>query len=273
MGDDMDPDKDWTWEPECPDHVGCGNAADLGWFIDNCVLANNKWLKDQSFIWNGTLRFGASHPVANMDPDTGEREAQHGHMEMQYPGPMPDDRGVSVADYTRTRPDGEKYGVINTAFNALDQEHAFTVWFVIGPRAPDDTTTRVFDVEGVRLHLQRTGFFDAERRDARLASMRRRHARYFRNQRPIFLVDDPDAAQRRDRVLAVKFVVGAAHRHITVADLRMWFCVTGFFDQRVRNSGIAAELESVRERHEQRGEDDARVREYLAGLDPGNAFR
>ncbi|KAK2056920.1 hypothetical protein LY76DRAFT_627420 [Colletotrichum caudatum] len=270
--DDTSLDRDMSWESDSPNEEFNSNASDFGWFIKDCVLANKKWLQDQSFIWNGTLRFGASFPDSNVDSDVGGREAQHGHLELEYPGPMPDGRGVSIASYTRDYTNGTDYGVINTAFNATDQEHTFTVYFVIGPRHPEDTATRVFDLEGVRLYLQRTGFFDAERRDQELAYMRRRHAHYFDNQRPIFLVDDPKAAGH-DRVLTVKFIVGAAHRRITVADLRMWFCVTGFFDQRTRNREIAAELESVGARHAQRGDSDARVQEYLAGLDPGNAFR
>ncbi|KAK1957351.1 hypothetical protein LY78DRAFT_592517 [Colletotrichum sublineola] len=270
----LDVDKDMSWEPESPDEEGNGNASDLGWFIKDCVLANNKWLEDQSFIWNGTLRFDTSHPDASIDPDSAEREAQHGHMELEYPGPMPDGRGVSVAAYTRTYLNGDKYGVINTAFNALDQEHAFTVYFVVGPPEQEDAgaAPRAFDVEAVRLYLQRTGFFDARHRDQSLGPLRRRHPRFFHNQRPIFLVDDP-TAEGRDRVLPVKFVVGAADRDVTVADLRMWFCLTGFFDQETRNREIAAELECVGERHAQRGVDDTGVQEYLASLDPGNAFR
>ncbi|EFQ35514.1 hypothetical protein CGRA01v4_00017 [Colletotrichum graminicola] len=270
MASDMSLERDMSWESDSPDEEFNGNASDLGWFIKDCVLAHKKFLEDQSFIWNGTLSFDTPRPETNMDSDTGAREAQHGHMELEYPGPMPDGRGVSIAGYTRTYLNGNEYGVINTAFNSLDQEHAFTVYFVIGPRDPEDTATRVIDVDGVRLYLQRTGFFDAQRRDQELGHMRRRHARFFQNQRPIFLVNDPKAAGH-DRVLTVKFVVGAAHRHITVADLRMWFCVTGFFDQRTRDREIAAELECVGAQRAQRG--DAHLQEYLAGLDPGNAFR
>ncbi|KAK1992066.1 hypothetical protein LX36DRAFT_589172 [Colletotrichum falcatum] len=278
MGDYMDLDRDLSWESDSPNEEFNGNASDFGWFIKDCVLAKNKWLHDQSFIWNGTLRRSASHPEAGVNGDTDAVEAQHGHMELEYPGPMPDGRGVSVTDYTRDYLNGTQYGVVNAAFNALDQELAFTVYFIIGPRDPEEdasssAATRVFDVEGVRLYLQRTGFFDAQRREQELGPMRRRHPRFFENMRPVFLVDDPKAAGN-DRVLTVKFVLGAAHRGVTVADLRMWFCVTRFFDRRARNREIAAEVERVAAQHAQRGDDaDASVREYLAGLDPGNAFR
>ncbi|GJC89554.1 hypothetical protein ColLi_12392 [Colletotrichum liriopes] len=98
------------------------------------------------------------------NPGLGAREAEHGHMELEFPGPMPDHLGVSVTvtDYTRVDQHGHKHGVINSAFNVLDQEHVFTAYYIIGLGQPGEMMIRSFNVEGVRLHLQRAGFIDTE---------------------------------------------------------------------------------------------------------------
>ncbi|WYZ38049.1 hypothetical protein EsH8_II_001555 [Colletotrichum jinshuiense] len=216
-----------------PSSLGHGNISDFAWYIENCERAQEKYESDKSFIWNGTFTTNGWIPGGPEGEAASIAEASHGHKSLIFPGPLRDFFGVSVIDYTQTDADGNEYGIINSAFNARDQQVAFTAKFVIG----QEEDSYPLGVTEIRLFLQFTNFFSTKRREQRLAVAKQSLGADYAPA-PHNLIRCNQAGLGKDSSMTIKFVVGEADKNLTVEDLRIWFDMTMFYNTQCRDAEI-----------------------------------